>query len=146
MRRKQSNKNIGSYSVMPKLYNLGSEDDPYIKYCYKINHVAEFLNVGTETVRGWIKKGVVPETPILLPVDSPHIHINYIRLYIWEQFEAFHLALVKYYTRGGFSAKNKAWVNKFIMEEWKKIPYISQFKPENFIYKPLSTNVRKKKD
>jgi len=139
---KPSNKNIASYTSAPKLYNLGTEDSPYIRYCYKINHVAEFLNVSTPTIRVWIKKGIVPETPILLPVESKNIQINYIRLYIWEQFEAFHLALLKYYSRGGFTSRNKAWVHKLVMEEWKKIPYISQFKPENFVYKPLATKYR----
>ena len=131
-------RNKDTYVNMPQLYNLGTDEDPYIRYCYIISHVAEFMNVQVPTLRGWIKKEIIPETPILLPYSGKNPKINFIRLYIWEQFEGLHLGLLKYRKGKGFNNRNKHWMYKFVLEEWQKIPHLQHFKPSDFLYKPLA--------
>lgn len=133
-----------TYINMPQLYNLGTDDEPYIRYCYNIAHVSEFLNINIQTLRSWIKKEVIPETPILLPYSGKNPSIKYTRLYLWEQFEGLHLGLLKYKKGKGFTSRNKHWMYKFVLDEWKKIPYLQQFKPSDFLYTPLATPLNSK--
>lgn len=117
---------------MPQ-YNLASEKDPYIRHCYKIGQFAEMFNLSTATFRNWIVNGYIPETPIILEVDNRMI--KGIRLYIIEQFEAVHFAIIKY---PKFIPRNKHYVYNYVLEKWREFPYFKQFKLEDFRYTGLS--------
>jgi len=132
-------KMIETYAHMPSLYNFGTDNEPYYRNGYKINNIAEFLNMNIATVRNWIKNGVIPETPILYPTGNSKI--PYHRLYIWHQFEGLHLGILKYKKKGGFTNRNKHYMYNFVLEHWQTDPLLAQYERSAFVYKPLSRSV-----
>lgn len=130
-----------TYVHYPSTYNLGTEEEPYLAACYKIGYLAEFFNMNVQTLRNWIMDNKIPETPIILPMENNKT-IYGVRLYIWHQFEGIHLALLKF---GKITNRNKFYFRKFILEEWKKHPLLSQYEESAFVYKPLSKSFYNKK-
>jgi hypothetical protein len=127
-------KSLETYTTFPSEYTLC---DNYVRYGYKINHIAEFLNISAGTLRKYIKDGKIPETPLILPYVG-HKFISGTRLYIFEQLEGLHLGLMKYNKTSGVSYKYKHHLYNFILNEWKKIPTFKNYKDSDYVYKPLS--------
>jgi hypothetical protein len=125
-----------SYVTLRQI-NIGTEESPYLRYIYKIDAISEFMNISINTLRKYIKEGFIPETPLKKPAKNPRSHIIATRVYVWEQFEALHVATLKFQANGTFPKNHKRKIYSFILNEWMKIPCFAGFKRADFVYTPL---------